>query len=127
MNIKPHILIVDDHYSMVKTLADILSAKGFQVYTASTGKEALQILQSQPTDILLTDIKMPDMNGLSLFQKANELQPNLVTYFMTAYSTENIIQQGMQEGVTTVLTKPLDIDFLLRLLYSYTAVDDSQR
>ena len=125
MNIKPHILIVDDHYSMVKTLADILSAKGFQVYTASTGKEALQILQSQPTDILLTDIKMPDMNGLSLFQKANELQPNLVTYFMTAYSTENIIQQGMQEGVTTVLTKPLDIDFLLRLLYSYTAIDDS--
>jgi YesN/AraC family two-component response regulator len=111
---------------MVKTLSDILTAKGFQVYTANSGKEALQIIHSKPADILITDIRMPDMDGLSLFQRANKLQPNLVTYLMTAYSNDNIIQQGLQEGVTTVLTKPLNIEFLLQLLYTHKSVIDSE-
>ena len=66
-------------------------------------------------DILLTDVKMPNMNGLELFQKARKLFPQLITIFMTAYSADELIQQGMAEGVKIVLTKPLEINFLLHL------------
>ena len=64
-------------------------------------------------DILLTDVKMPEMDGLELFRETRSLYPKLITIFMTAYAADDLIQQGMAEGVKTVLTKPLDIKFLL--------------
>ena len=67
-------------------------------------------------DILLTDIRMPDMNGVELFRAAIETHPDMVTFLMTAYSTDDILQEGLKEGIKTILTKPLDIDFLLMLL-----------
>jgi CheY-like chemotaxis protein len=109
------ILVVDDNPSMARTLADILNVKGFNVYAACSGSEALKILGKQPVDILLTDVKMPDMNGVALYREARKTHPNLITFLMTAYAADEIIQQGMAEGIKTVLTKPLDIDFVLSL------------
>lgn len=109
------ILVVDDNLSMVKTLADILDARGFGIYSASSGEEALKILENHHVDILLTDVRMPDMNGVALYRETRETHPNLTTFLMTAYAADDIIQQGMNEGIKTVLSKPLDIDFLLTL------------
>lgn len=109
------ILVVDDNPSMLKTLADILDARGFGVYSASSGAEALKILQNHHVDILLTDVRMPDMNGVALYRETRTTHPNLTTFLMTAYAADDIIQQGMKEGIKTVLSKPLDIDFLLTL------------
>ncbi len=109
------ILVVDDNPSMLKTLADILDARGFGVYSASSGAEALKILQNHHVDILLTDVRMPDMNGVALYREIRTTHPNLTTFLMTAYAADDIIQQGMKEGIKTVLSKPLDIDFLLTL------------
>ena len=58
------ILVVDDNPAMADTLADILEVKGFTVHVAASGADALQILKEAPVDILLTDVKMPGMNGL---------------------------------------------------------------
>ena len=82
------ILVVDDNPAMAETLVDIL----------------------------LTDIKMPNMNGLELYRDTRKLYPRLITIFMTAYSADELIQQGMAEGVKIVLTKPVEINFLLSLL-----------
>jgi len=109
------ILVVDDNPSMAKTLADILAFKGFTVHAAHSGKEALEILQNQPIDILLTDVVMPDMNGVELYRATRTNHPRLLTILMTAYAADDIIQQGLNEGIRTVLTKPLDIDFLISL------------
>jgi len=111
------ILVVDDNPAMADTLADILEVKGFSVHAAASGAEALKILREQPVDILLTDVKMPEMNGLELYRETRKLYPRLITIFMTAYAADELIQQGMAEGVKTVLTKPVDINFLL-LLFS---------
>jgi CheY-like chemotaxis protein len=111
------ILVVDDNPAMADTLADILEVKGFTVHAAASGAEALKILREQPVDILLTDVKMPGMNGLELYRETRILYPRLITIFMTAYAADELIQQGMAEGVKTVLTKPVDINFLL-LLFS---------
>jgi len=70
-------------------------------------------------DILLTDVKMPEMNGVELYRAIRQAYPRLITIFMTAYSADELIQQGMAEGIKTVQTKPIDIDFLVPLLSTY--------
>jgi DNA-binding NtrC family response regulator len=116
------ILVVDDNPTMAGTLADILDVKGFNVYSAISGTEALAILRDRPIDILLTDVRMPDMNGVTLYRQTRQTHPKMVTLLMTAYSADDIIQQGMKEGIKTVLSKPLDIDFLITLLSAYQRI-----
>lgn len=116
MTEKIHILIVDDNRSMAKTLEDILVFEGYVLHTAFSGSEALKILGSQRVDILLTDVRMPDMDGVELYREMRKTHPNLVTFLMTAYAADDIIRAGINEGIKTVLTKPLDIDFLLKLI-----------
>jgi CheY-like chemotaxis protein len=110
------ILVVDDNPSMAISLADVLEAKGFIVHAAFSGAEALEILNAHPVDVLLTDVKMPDMNGVALYRQVRKNHPQVITYFMTAYSADDIIQEGMREGVKTVLTKPLNIDLVVSIL-----------
>jgi len=110
------ILVVDDNPSMAKALEDILNFKGFETYAANSGAKALEILRKHPVDILLTDVKMPEMNGAELYRETRKSYPNLTTLFMTAYATDDFIQQGMTEGFRTVLTKPVDINYLLSYL-----------
>ena len=113
------ILVVDDQPAVATSLADILEFKGFKVYPAFSGTEAIKVLKENPIDILLTDVRMPDMNGVNLYRESRKIRPKLVTYLMTAYAADEIIQQGMKEGIKTVLTKPLDIDLVVAL---FTAV-----
>jgi DNA-binding NtrC family response regulator len=110
------ILIVDDNPSIARTLMDILDIKGYNVYSASSGVEALQIIEFKDVDILLTDVRMPEMDGVTLYKYARKTHPDMMTILMTAYAEDDIIQQGMKEGIKNVLTKPLDIDFLLGLI-----------
>jgi CheY-like chemotaxis protein len=109
------ILVVDDNPSMASSLADILDLKGFQVHTAYSGAGALQVLKDHLIDIMLTDVKMPDMNGVELYLETRKTHPHLVTFLMTAYSADDLIQKGMAKGIKTVLTKPLDIELIVAL------------
>jgi len=109
------ILVVDDNPDMTTALADVLEVKGFAVHAAASGAEALEILREYPVDILLTDVKMAGMNGLELHRQARKLYPRLITIFMTAYAVDELIQQGMAEGVKIVLDKPVDINFMVSL------------
>jgi CheY-like chemotaxis protein len=110
------VLVVDDNPDMAKTMADVLEAKGFQVYPACSGAEALKILGEHAVDVLLTDVIMPEMNGVELYRQTKKSHPRLKTLFMTAYSADALIQQGMREGIKTVLSKPVDIDMLVSML-----------
>ena len=110
------ILVVDDNPPMVKTLADVLEAKGFEAYPAGSGAEALEILRDHPVDILLTDVIMSGMNGVALYREARKICPQIVPFLMTAYAADDLIQAGLKEGIKTILNKPVDIDFLLILL-----------
>ena len=110
------ILVVDDNPPMAKTLSDILTLKGYAVYTAFSGTEALEILGHHEVHILLTDVIMPDMNGVTLYRQTRVTNPQMVTFLMTAYAADEIIQQGIAEGIKTVLTKPVDINLFLNLV-----------
>ena len=109
------ILVVDDDPSMASSLTEILDIKGFEVRAATCGAEALQILRDHPVDVMLTDVRMPDMNGVELYRATRKTHPNLRTFLMTAYAADDIIQKGMAEGIKTVFSKPVDINLLISI------------
>ena len=113
------VLIVDDNPAMTSAMFDILVFEGFETYLASSGAQALQILHDHPVDVLLTDVIMSEMDGVELYRRTRQDYPHLITILMTAYAADELIQQGMAEGIKTVLTKPIDIDFLILLLSTY--------
>ena len=107
------ILVVDDDQRMAKTLADILKAKGYQVETAHSGAEALDQVAGKPFDCVLSDIKMPGVNGVELYQAIKAMQSDLPVVLMTAYSSNSLVREGLEEGAVAALTKPLDMGMLL--------------
>ena len=116
------ILIVDDNPAMANSLRDVLELKGYSAYAARSGAQALKILQEHPVHIMVTDVIMPEMDGVALYLEAKKTHPQLSTILMTAYSADDLIQKGLAEGIKTVLNKPIDIDFLLLLLAAYQRI-----
>jgi len=114
------VLVVDDNQMMVKTLRDILKIKGYQSEAAFSGPEALEKIEQGNFDCVLSDIKMPDVSGVDLYRAIKAKQPHLPVVLMTAYATDSLIKEGLEEGVVAVLTKPLDINLLLEFLASLT-------
>ena len=124
------ILVVDDDRRMTKTLKDIFEVKGYQVEEAHSGPEALDRLERADFDCVLSDIKMPEVNGVELYRAIKAKRPDLPVVLMTAYSADLLIREGLEEGVVAALTKPLDINqvlsffSLLRKEQSVVIVDD---
>jgi CheY-like chemotaxis protein len=110
------ILIVDDDPLMSMTLVDIVRVKGYEAESAQTGYDALRQLAEKRFDCVLTDIKMPGISGVELFRELKPIQPGLPVVFMTAYSANDLVEHGLDEGAIAILTKPVDIDLLLRFL-----------
>jgi two-component system response regulator HydG len=110
------ILIVDDDPVMAMTLVDIIRVNGYDAVSVQTGDDALKQLAQERFDCVLTDIKMPGISGVELFQELKPIEPGLPVVFMTAYSASDLVEQGLDEGAIAILTKPVDIDLLLRLL-----------
>jgi DNA-binding NtrC family response regulator len=98
---------------MVKTLVDILQYKGYEVQGESSSRNALELIKQNPYDCVLTDIKMPELNGLEFFREIKKLRPRISVVFMTAYATDDIVRQATEEGAIATLNKPLDINLLL--------------
>ncbi|MFQ5944076.1 MAG: response regulator [Anaerolineales bacterium] len=118
MNEPLHILIVDDDRRMARTLADILQVKGYRARSAYSGSEALETLRETSFDCVLSDIRMPDMDGVALYQAIRSVQPELPVVLMTAYASDDLVQEGLDEGVIAALAKPLEINLLLGFLSS---------
>jgi two-component system, NtrC family, response regulator HydG len=118
MDPKLRILIVDDDQRMTRTLADILSTSGHEVEEAGSGAEALEKVSTQTFDCVLTDVKMPEMNGVELHRHLRLAQPGLPVMLMTAYAADELIRQGLDEGVVGVFDKPLAMNQLLAFFAS---------
>ena len=113
---KLRILIVDDDQSMVRTLVDILALKGHQTAAAFSASEAIDQVRLMTFNLVVSDIKMPEMDGIELYRELRRIQPGLPLLLMTAYTVEDRIRQGLTEGAIEVLQKPLDLPLLLDFL-----------
>lgn len=108
MNAGKHVLIVDDDPNILEVLDARLSAAGFVVHEAGNGPSALQILKSQNIDILVSDMKMPEMSGMELLAEARTSHPLLPVIFLTAYGTIPDAVDAVKAGAVDYLTKPFD-------------------
>jgi DNA-binding response OmpR family regulator len=118
MNPKLRILIVDDDKRMTRTLADILSMSGYEAVEANSGQDALEKVRTQVFECVLSDVKMPDMNGVDLHRLLHQVQPGLPVLLMTAYAADELIRQGLDDGVVGVFDKPLSMNHLLAFFSS---------
>ena len=106
------ILIVEDYLNTLSGLVEILKDEGHEIVGVESGKRALRILQRDQFDIMLTDLRMPDIDGLSLYEKSLQFNKDMKTIVMTAYSSVKEAVEAMKKGVYEYLTKPLNLDEL---------------
>ena len=113
---KPLILVVDDDGTQCKMLQKILIREGYEVKTATGGRDALEKFRERRADVVVTDIKMPDMEGLQLFHEIRQLDHEASVILITAYGSIQSAVQAMAEGASYYLTKPVDVNHLKVLI-----------
>jgi two-component system, NtrC family, response regulator PilR len=122
---KGSILIVDDERSIQVGLKGLLTKEGHEVATAGSGEEALRLLDSQSFDLLLTDLRMPGVDGMSLLKQVKERRPDICVIMMTAYGSEKVAVEAMKAGAHGYLVKPFDneeVKILVRQVLEQTAL-----
>ena len=110
------ILIADDEEAARRGLGQILTEDGYEVFLASDGEEALRQVAQESPDILLTDLRMPGMDGHELLNRVRQGYPDMTVVIMTAHGTIRSAVQALQEGAEDYLTKPIDVEELEHLL-----------
>ncbi|MFZ0391841.1 MAG: sigma-54 dependent transcriptional regulator [Calditrichia bacterium] len=114
---KPYkILIVDDELSVRDSLQEWFLEDGFQVKTAASAEDALNLMHAGPYDIILLDIKMPGMDGITLQKKIKEIDTNAIIIIMTAYASVDTAVEALKMGAFDYVTKPFDPDDLSHLV-----------
>jgi DNA-binding NtrC family response regulator len=113
---KTRILVVDDEANARTALAEMLKDEGYAAETAADGFKALGKLAEFAPHVLLTDLKMPGMDGLELLRKARDLDESIVVIVMTAFGAVDTAVAAMREGASDYLTKPLNMNELLLVL-----------
>lgn len=110
------ILVVDDEIELKNALVDTLSAQSFEVRGFTSGKEALRALRAADFDLLISDLMMPEMDGVELVTAALEIDPNLVAIIMTGQGTIQTAVEAMQAGTVDYVLKPFRLQTLMPIL-----------
>ena len=113
---QPTILVVDDEVDTCKNLSDILTDLGHRVDIAHDGPSALELVRHTSYDVALLDLKMPGMDGLTLYREIKKLRADTVAIIVTAYATSAKADEALTAGAWQVLAKPVDFPKLLGLV-----------
>lgn len=109
------ILIVDNEKDWCTILSDSLSRDHYQTFTAFNGKMALQLAKKEEPDLILLDIKMPEMDGIEVLRKIKKMKKEIVVIMFTAYGALETEREAMELGAYDYLTKSVDL-FLVKSL-----------
>ncbi|HKI83970.1 MAG TPA: sigma-54 dependent transcriptional regulator [Candidatus Krumholzibacteria bacterium] len=113
---KPQILIIDDQESILFFLRRTLAEEGFEVISAETGSKALKLIESTIPDLVLLDLKLPDMSGLDVLERIQNLYPDLCVVMMTAFGDVETAVSAMKAGAFDYVNKPINLEELLLIL-----------
>ena len=108
----PRVLVVDDERSMRELLSIVLKREGYDVVLAESGRSALAALEREPFDLLISDIKMPDMSGVDVLRAAKRIDADILGIMITAFASTETAIEAMRLGACDYLSKPFDIDLL---------------
>jgi DNA-binding NtrC family response regulator len=124
---QPRVLVVDDEPAMRTLWVRVLERFGYHVDAVDNGYAALQQLDAEHYDVVLTDLNMPQMDGLSLLRTINERQHNTSVVVITAYASLDTARQALRLGAFDYLTKPLDLNELERTVQRCLEMRELQR
>lgn len=110
------ILVVDDERSMREFLEILLTKEGYQVTLANNGEEACQVLEHQKFDLLITDIKMKDVDGIDVLKRAKTLSPETIVVMISAFATAETAVEAMKEGAYDYIPKPFKVRDMKRIV-----------
>lgn len=110
------ILIVDDEPNIVMTLDYALQKKGYKVFIARDGEEAVEIAKKETPNLILMDIMMPNMDGYEAYEKIKEIDEQIKLIFLSAKNKTQDIEKGMKMGADDYITKPFSIKKVLETI-----------
>ena len=113
-----HLLIVDDENALRQAIAERLTDHGFIVEQAESGEQALQRLAEFAFDILITDLRLPGIDGRQVLDAAIERYPEIIPIVITGYGTVKDAVEAIKQGAADFITKPFQFDALLHVLQS---------
>ncbi|OGP58477.1 MAG: hypothetical protein A2V67_02615 [Deltaproteobacteria bacterium RBG_13_61_14] len=108
------VLLVDDEEQFRAATSTILNRRGFSVTAAANGREALEKIRKDTIDVVILDLKMPEMDGNEVLRELKRLKPELPVIMLTGRGSPDIALAGLQEGLFDYLTKPCNLDLLAR-------------
>ena len=111
------ILVVDDEPDAVELLQEFLTAKGYDVLTASDGEEALRQVKEHRPHLILLDVRMPKLNGMEVLKRVREIDHEVGVIMVTAVNEEETGREALKMGAFDYITKPLDLQYLERSLW----------
>lgn len=125
-----NLLIVDDELGMRQFLTHLFQREGHSVRAAGNGREAMSLLQAEPADLIVSDVRMPDMNGIELLESARAFLPNIEVVLMTAFANVDTARKAFLLGAYDFVQKPFDNDLLketvARALQKLTLVKEKE-
>ena len=110
------ILVVDDEQNVLTLLRYLLKENGYEICEAANGLAALKLFETQFFDLIITDVRMPCMDGLSFLREVKRLEPTTPVIILTAYDSVEIAVQAVENGAAIYLTKPFKGDELLNII-----------
>lgn len=109
-----NVLLVDDEPGVLQSLSRMLDLNGMNLITADSGSKAMDIIDNEPIDLVISNYKMPEMSGLDLMVKIKNSHPDIIRIMLTAFSEKNVMQTAInQDEIYRFFTKPWDADELV--------------
>ena len=119
------IYVVDDEDIVLSLISDALEEDGFNVITSNSAQVAYEYLKTNQVDLLITDIRMPKMNGIELVKKTKDLYPNISVIFMTGYANLDSAKDAIKQGATDYIMKPFELNEIRTAVYK--AIDQIKK
>ena len=113
---RPSILIVDDDEVMQATLSDVLKKRGYETFSVGSGNGALSTIKKNVIDLILLDMRLPDIDGLEVLKKIKEFDTEILVIIMTAYSDVQTAVSSMKSGAYDYINKPFELEELKLLI-----------
>ncbi len=109
---KAKVLLVDDEAEFVSTLAERLCLREYEVQSVSQVEDALDIVRSNPPDVILLDFRMPEMDGIEVLKKIKQMNPLIEVIMLTGYGDDLLLEKAINSGAFQYIMKPVDIEML---------------
>ncbi len=113
---KTTILVIDDEQGVRDLFAKVLSRQDYNVLTAASGADGIQVAREQKVTLILLDIKMPGMDGLETLRRLKKVTPETAVIIITGYGTLQTSRKALKLGAVDYITKPFDLDFALSVI-----------